>query len=162
MACHSRYYHRRPHCHIRGYLHSAMHMLRRRVRVLLLSVLHLLLQRQRTRTQARQKRSRRPVPYSIWCSTASHESLCPGACRCAAGSAHRHPPAEPAIPLQPHADLRTSRAARKTAVCDIQLDTSRSQRRLFTRDAHMERRAGRTCPSRGTTRASEARGHGDG
>jgi hypothetical protein len=44
MACHCRNHRRKPHPHIRSYLHSAMHMLRRRVGVLLLSMLHLLLQ----------------------------------------------------------------------------------------------------------------------
>jgi hypothetical protein len=118
MACHC------P--HICNYLHSAMHMLRRRVGVLLLSMLHLLLQWQwRKRTQARQERPSSPVPHALWCAS-SAESLCPepvcsSTRRCAARSAHRHPPNQPAIPLQCHADIHSARRrpARKTPICHV-------------------------------------------
>ena len=44
VARHSRHRHRLPHHHLRRHMHSTLHMLRRRVRMLLLPLLHLLLQ----------------------------------------------------------------------------------------------------------------------
>ena len=126
MACHCRNHRRKPHPHIRNYLHSAMHMLRRRIGVLLLSMLHLLLQWQwRKRTQTRQERPSSPVPHAVWSASSAEslcpKSVCPSTCRCAARSAHRHPPNQPAIPLQCHADIHSARRgpARKTPICHV-------------------------------------------